>query len=134
MDARKALTIAKERGLDLIEVSPNAVPPVCKIMDYGKFKYEMNKKQKKPRTQETKQIRLNSDIDEHDVQFKVRNANKFLASGDKVKFSVLFRSREITHPELGERLLQRIADEIEGVVEKTPTMEGRLMIMIVSPK
>lgn len=139
-DVRDALALAREKGLDLIEVSPTANPPVCRIMDYGKYKYEQGKREREARKRhhvtEVKGIRLKSDTDEHDLQFKLRNAIKFLREGDRVKFTVIFRSREITHPELAKRSLDRLAQEASevAIVEKPPGMEGRTMTMILSPK
>ena len=137
---REALALAKERGLDLIEVAPTAAPPVCKIMDYGKYKYELGKRdreaRKKQHVSEVKGIRLKPDTDEHDLQFKTKNALRFLKEGDRVKFTVIFRSREITHPEFARRSLNRIAEAASemAVMEKPPGMEGRTMTMILSPK
>lgn len=137
---RQAFEMAREKGLDLIEVAPTANPPVCRIMDYGKWKYEQGKKEreahKKQHTTEVKGVRMRPGIDEHDLQFKLKNALKFLKEGDKVKFTVIFRSREITHPEFARKSLQRIAEEAQdiAVVEKAPSMEGRTMTMILSPK
>jgi len=140
IDVRDALRLAREKGLDLIEVAPTAVPPVCRIMDYGKYKYEQGKRgreaRKKQHVSEVKGIRLKPDTDEHDLQFKLRNALKFLKDGNKVKFTVIFRSREITHPEFARRSLDRIAQDAAefAVVEKPIGMEGRTMTMILSPK
>lgn len=137
---RQAQDMARERGMDLIEVAANATPPVCRIMDYGKYKYEQSRRErdahKKQRQSEMKGIRMRPGIDEHDFQFKLKNALKFLKEGDKVKFTIIFRSREITHPEFARRSLQRIAEAAEeiAVTEKTPSMEGRTMTMILSPK
>lgn len=137
---RKALDMAREKGLDLIEVAPTANPPVCRIMDYGKWKYEQGKRareaQKKQRMTEMKGVRMRPGIDEHDFQFKLKNALKFLKEGDKVKFTVIFRSREITHPEFARKSLERIAGAAEEIatIEKPPSMEGRTMTMILSPK
>lgn len=137
---KQALELAKERGLDLIEVAANANPPVCRIMDYGKWKYEQGKRereaQKKQRAMEMKGIRMRPGIDEHDWQFKAKNAIKFLKDGDKVKVTVVFRSREITHPEFARDALNKLAEAAAevGVVEKAPSMEGRTMTMILSPK
>jgi translation initiation factor IF-3 len=137
---RQALELAAEKNLDLIEVAANANPPVCRIMDYGKYKYEQGKREreahKKQKSSEVKGIRMRPGIDEHDFQFKLKNALRFLHEGDKVKFTVIFRSREITHPEFARRSLQRIAEASEEVatVEKAPSMEGRTMTMILSPK
>lgn len=138
---REALDHAKSKGLDLIEVAPTANPPVCRIMDYGKYKYEQGKRereaQKKQRMTEIKGIRMRPGIDEHDFQFKLRNALKFLKAGHKVKITVIFRSREFTHPEFARESLQRLADtakeEGAGTVEKPAAMEGRTMTMILAP-
>ncbi|MDH7569560.1 MAG: translation initiation factor IF-3 [Armatimonadota bacterium] len=137
---RAALDMALEKGMDLIEVAPNAVPPVCKIMDYGKFKYEQSKREsearKKARATELKTVRLEPQIDDHDLEFKLRSIQKFLKEGDKVKVTVMFRGRSITHPEFGRRLLDRIVQECQelGNVEHSPGFEGRSMTMILSPK
>jgi translation initiation factor IF-3 len=131
--------MARERDLDLVEVAPNAVPPVCRILDYGKFKYEQAKKDKESRKQqhhsELREVRFKVKIDTHDVDMKARRAERFLREGDKVKMSVMFRGREITHPEIGRSLLQRVAAQLAEVssIEKPPTMEGRFMNMILSP-
>ena len=138
---REALTIAKDRGLDLIEVAPMATPPVCRIMDYGKYKYEQGKRervaQKKQKMTEIKSIRMRPKTDEHDFMFKLRNAVKFLQSGHKVKFTVIFRSREFTHPEIAKVQLDKMAELVvesgAGKVDKTAAMEGRTMTMILSP-
>lgn len=140
VSVKDALNISREKGLDLIEVAPSAVPPVCKIMDYGKYKYEQGKREreahKKQRVTEMKDIKMRPGIDEHDYQFKLRHAIKFLQEGDKVKVTIVFKSREITHPEFAQRTLERLAQDASeyGVVEKPPTMEGKTMIMILSPK
>lgn len=132
--------MARERGLDLIEVAPTAAPPVCRIMDYGKWKYEQAKRereaQKKQKMTEMKGIKMRPGTAEHDFQFKLKNVHKFLKEGDKVKITIIFRSREITHPEFGRRSLDRFALEVAevGIVEKPPAMEGRTMTMILSPK
>ncbi|MHB0913615.1 MAG: translation initiation factor IF-3 [Armatimonadota bacterium] len=137
---RDALSLAREKGLDLIEVAPTANPPVCKIMDYGKHKYEQGKRDREARknqhVSELKGIKMRPNIDEHDFQFKLRHAIKFLKEGDKVKVTVFFRSREFTHPEIPRRSLQRIVEATEdiAVVEKPAGMEGRQMTMVLSPK
>jgi len=139
MTPREALTIARERGIDLIEVAPQAQPPVCKIMDYGKFKYEQAKREKdsakKHKQSELKGIQMFPNIEEHDFGVKVRNAIKFLEDGDKVKITVRFKGRQITHPEFGRQQLDKIVQMTSGVgqVEKPPAMEGRMMTMILSP-
>lgn len=137
---REALQIAADASLDLVNVAPTAKPPVCRIMDYGKFRYEMQKKEKEARKNqkvvEIKEIRLSATIDEHDFQTKLRNVAKFLGDGDKVKLSVRFRGREITHASIGQKVLERMATEVESlsIVERRPKLEGRSMIMILSPK
>ena len=138
---REALELAKSHGLDLIEVSPTANPPVCRIMDYGKYKYELGKReretQKKQRMTEIKGIRMRPGTDEHDLMFKVRNAVRFLKDGHKVKVTVIFRSREFTHPEFARESLRRMAEVVKeenvGTVEKPASMEGRTMTMILAP-
>lgn len=135
---RDALEAAQARDLDLVEVAPNADPPVCRLMDYGKFLYEQAKKEKKSRKAqktEVKEIRLRPKTGEHDVAFKVRDARRFLNGGLKVKVRVRFRGREITYPEIGREMLNRIAQELGDVseIEQSPRMEGRSMLMILSP-
>jgi len=137
---REAMQLAMEANLDLVNVAPTAKPPVCRIMDYGKFRYEQQKKEKEARKNQKvvdiKEIRLSATIDEHDFQTKLRNAMKFLKDGDKVKASVRFRGREIAHAEIGKKVLERLAVETAEVstVERTPKLEGRSMIMILTPK
>ena len=136
----KALERAAAVGLDLLEVTPNAEPPVCKILDYGKYKYEESKKQsearKKQHVVETKEIRIGPSIGTHDYELKMRQAGQFLSEGNKVKFSMKFRGREIAHKELGMQVLQRlVADLAEtGKVEQAPKMEGRNATMLIAPK
>ena len=138
----EALEIARGKSSDLVEVSPNATPPVCRFMDYGRFKYQQSKKHnqaKKKHSQSVihiKEIKLRPKTDEHDIQFKIRHIKRFLTQGDKAKISLIFRGREITHPELGKEVLDRIAEEIEdiGVVEQAPKLEGRNMTMLLAPK
>ncbi len=131
--------MAKEKGLDLIEISPTATPPVCRIMDYGKYKYDTAKKEKeqhaKQKGGDLKGIYLRPGTDDHDLEFKIKNAVKFIVDGDKVKFTVRFRSREITHPEFAKRLLDKVIETVGAIaiVEKTPSMEGRTMTMIIAP-
>lgn len=135
-----ALEKAKNAGLDLVAVSPNVVPPVCKILDYGKFKFEAQKKanlaKKKQRTQSVKEIKMRPGIDVHDYDVKMRAVVKFLGNGDKVKVTMRFRGREMAHQELGMEILKRIQEEIKEIskVEAAPKMEGRQMMMVVSPK
>ncbi len=133
-----ALEAAHSRDLDLVEVAPNADPPVCRLMDYGKFLYEQAKKEKKSRKAqktEVKEIRLRPKTGEHDVAFKVKGARRFLNDGLKVKVRVRFRGREITYPEIGREMLNRIAQELEDVssIEQSPRMEGRSLLMILGP-
>lgn len=136
----EALSAAEERGLDLVEVSPNAVPPVCRIMDFGKYKYETNKRaaeaKKKTARVEIKEVKMRPKTEEHDFQVKLKAARRFIEEGNKVKMTIMFRGREVTHPEFGRRLLERVAEEIKdiGTVESMPSMFGRFMTMILAPK
>ena len=135
----KAIAIAKEEGLDLIEISPNANPPVCKIMDMGKYKYDLQKKaniaKKKQKVVLLKEIKLRPGTDVHDYNFKIKNAKKFLTKRDKVKFTVKFKGREMQHIQLGKDLMNRIIEDTKdlGKVETHPKFEGRQMIMIIQP-
>ena len=137
---RDALQMAQERKLDLVEVSPNADPPVCRMMDYGKFLYERSKRERKARkaqkTVEVKEIRLSPKIGEHDIDFRVRDAHRWLEQGAKVKVRVRFRGREITYPEIGRVMLQDVAERLSDVatIESPPRMEGRTMLMVLAPK
>lgn len=137
---RDAMRIAQEQNLDLVEVAPQAKPPVCRIMDYGRFKYEQSKKDKEARKKQKlvtiKELKMSPKIDDHDLQVKLRNAERFLKEGDKVKMSVRFRGREIVHSELTRAQLLTVAKQLEGVglIEQHPRVEGRQMIMILSPK
>lgn len=139
MPPKEAAKIAAERGLDLVEVAPNAVPPVCRIMDYGKFKYEQSKKEREARKNQriinVKEVKLRPNIEDHDFDTKTRNAVRFLENGDKVKVTIMFRGREITHPELGKELCDRLAEQVKSIakVEKEAKVEGRNMIMILTP-
>ncbi len=134
------MTKALEAGLDLVEVAPTANPPVCRIMDFGKYKYEQAKRErvahKKSKTSELKGMRLSPKIGEHDLQVKTRAVIGFLKDGDKVRVSMWFRGREMAHPHVGEQILRRMAGQLGdvGVVERPPLMEGRNMIMILAPK
>ena len=136
----EALAMATDAGLDLVEIAPGADPPVCKILDYGKFKYEEQKKKnearKKQKIIEVKEIKLRPSIDIHDYAVKMRSMNKFIEEGDKVKVTMRFRGRELAHQELGMNVLMRVKEDLDGVakVEQTPRMEGRQMTMVVSPK
>ena len=139
MSLQKALDAAEEKGLDLVNISPKDNPPVCKIMDYGKFRFEQAKKEKEAkknqRIVEVKEIRFSPKIDVHDFEVKARNATKFLTGGDKVKVTVRFRGREMAHTEIGENLLKRFAEECAdvAVMDKPPKLEGRQMIMFLAP-
>jgi translation initiation factor IF-3 len=134
----QALDIARDKGLDLVEVSPNASPPVCKLMDYGRYKYEQAKKEsearKNQKTITLKEIRMRPRTDDHDIEVKTRQIQRFLADGDKVRVSVQFRGPDMRHPDIGRKLLDGIAEELKGIatIERTPIMEGRMMSMIVS--
>jgi translation initiation factor IF-3 len=136
----EAIQRAMEAGLDLVEIAPNADPPVCKILDFGKFKYEAQKKKnearKKQKVIEVKEIKLRPSIDDHDYDVKMRSMTKFLDEGDKVKVTMRFRGRELAHQELGMNVLIRVRDDLEEVakVEQMPRMEGRQMTMVISPK
>ncbi|MEL7566983.1 MAG: translation initiation factor IF-3 [Dehalobacterium sp.] len=137
---KQALKIAAEKGLDLVEVAPTARPPVCKIMDYGKYRFEQSKREKEAKKNQKiitiKEVKLRPNIEEHDFMTKARNAEKFLLNGDKVKVTIMFRGREITHPDLGRQLCNKMAETMEQVatVEKTPKVEGKNMTMILTPK
>jgi translation initiation factor IF-3 len=136
---QKALQLASERGLDLVEVAPTANPPVCRIMDFGKFQYERAKKEREARKQqkqvEVKEIRLRPKTDDHHRSFKVRDARRWLQEGMKVKVRIRFRGREITYPEIARDMLTEVADELKdiAVVEQAPNMEGRTMLMVLAP-
>jgi len=135
----RALVMAEEAGLDLVEISPNATPPVCKIMDYGKYKYETQKREsearKKQKIIEIKEIKFRPNTDTHDYEVKMRSVFKFLEEGDKVKITLRFRGREMAHQNLGRELLERVAEDTKevGKVENFPKMEGRQMIMLIGP-
>jgi len=134
------LTRAEESGLDLVEVAPTASPPVCRIMDYGKFKYQQSKKahdaKKKQSVVIIKEVKVSPKTEEHDILFKLRHIRRFLDEGDKVKVSMLFRGREITHTDIGEKILMRIINDTEdfSTVEQTPKLEGRNMVLVLAPK
>ena len=133
------MDMAEEAGLDLVEISPNANPPVCKIMDYGKYKYEQQKREsearKKQKVIEVKEVKFRPNTDTHDYEVKMRNVTRFLENGDKVKVTLRFRGREMAHQELGRDLLNRVAEDTKeiGKIENMPKMEGRQMIMIIGP-
>lgn len=140
MPLDRALETAKAASLDLVEISPNAEPPVCKIMDHGRFKFEMNKKQhsakKKQKTVQIKEIKFRPGTEEQDYQVKLRNLVKFLENGDKTKITLRFRGREMAHRELGAQLLKRVEEDLSelGAVEQFPKLEGRQMVMVIAPK
>ncbi|KPF83538.1 MAG: translation initiation factor IF-3 [Sphingomonadales bacterium] len=140
MYTREAIEQANEVGLDLVEVSPNADPPVCKFLDVGKFRYEAQKKanlaRKSQKTQEIKEIKMRPNIDDHDYDTKMRNVIKFIGEGDKVKITLRFRGRELSHQQLGMNLLRKVQDDVAEVakVEAFPRMEGRQMLMVLAPK
>ncbi len=139
MSPAKALQLAQDAGLDLVEISPNAAPPVCKIMDFGKFKYEQQKREsearKKQKIIEVKEVKFRPNTDTHDYDVKMRNVFKFLENGDKVKVTLRFRGREMAHQNLGRELLERVAEDVKeiGKIENMPKMEGRQMIMMIGP-
>ncbi|MEK6545102.1 MAG: translation initiation factor IF-3 [Nitrospinota bacterium] len=140
MPVYQALALARDADLDLVEVAPNARPPVCKIMDYGKYKYKLNKKEhegkKKQKVIKVKEVKMTPKTDEHDYQFKVRHVKRFLTGGDKAKIVIVFKGREIVHSELGRNMLDRVIEDTRdvGVVEQPPKREGYNMIMILMPK
>ena len=140
MNTRDAMEMAQEAGLDLVEVAPTAKPPVCRIMDYGKFKYELSKKERKARQNQhvvsVKEVKFRPRIDDHDYEFKVNNARKFLEAKDKVKITIQYRGREMAHREFGMRLIERVLADLEDVaqVETGPRNEGRFTTLVVSPK
>lgn len=136
---RDALDMARDRDLDLVEVAPTASPPVCRLMDYGKFRYEQTKKEREARKNqkqvELKEIRMKPRTDTHDLQVKANNARRFLEDGHKVKFSVRFRGREIAHPEIGREMLEQLSEDLReyAVIDQKPTLEGRAYTLILSP-
>ncbi len=140
VSVEEGIKMAYDAGLDLVEVSPNADPPVCKILDYGKFKYEKQKKQhdarKKQKTIDVKEIKMRPSIDVHDYDVKMRNVRRFLGDGDKVKITIRFRGREMAHQELGMQMLDRVREELAELtkVEQFPKLEGRMMTMVIAPK
>lgn len=140
LSVAEALEKANDAGLDLVEVSPNATPPVCKILDYGKYRYEQQKKaaeaRKKQKTVDVKEIKIRPAIEEHDYNVKMRNARKFLEGGDKVKVTMRFRGREMAHQDIGMNLLKRMVEELSDISkpELEPKSEGRMMIMVLGPE
>ena len=137
---KEALAKAEDLGLDLVEVAPNANPPVCRILDFGKFKYQQSKKahdaKKKQSVVQVKEVKLRPKTEDHDIEYKLRHMRKFLEQGNKVKVSMIFRGREITHTEIGMEMLKRVADEIKdaATVEQEPKLEGRNMSMVLVPQ
>ena len=140
MPVREAIRVAADRDLDLVEVAPTARPPVCRIMDYGRYKYEQSKREREARKKQhvvdIKEVRMTPKIEDHDFSVKTKNAERFLRDGDKVKVTVRFRGREIVHSNLARKLLMEMAENLAdvGSVERQPRVEGRHMIMILSPK
>ncbi len=140
MATQEALKIAEERGLDLVEIAPNSRPPVCKIMDFGKFKYEQSKKaresKRKQHTTHLKEIKIRPKIEEHDLQFKLRNAEKFLNERDKVKITIVFRGREMEHIDMGRKILDRIVNQFSSIaiIEKDAVQVGKMISMILGPR
>lgn len=136
----EALDMAVQRGLDLVEVAPSAKPPVCRLMDFGKFKFEQGKREKEARKKQkvisVKEIKMRPNIEDHDLQTKAKNARKFIAAGDKVKVTIMFRGRQISHPEIAEKLSYKFADVLSdvSVIEKAPKVEGKNMVMFLVPK
>jgi len=140
MPLKEALAVAAKAGLDLVEISPTASPPVCRIMDYGKFRYQQSKKIQDARKSQTtiqiKEIRLRPKTEEHDLEVKIRHIKKFLQQNDKVKITMMFRGREITYADLGKKVMEKLRDALldVGVIEMQPRLEGRSMIMVIVPK
>jgi translation initiation factor IF-3 len=139
VSVREAIMLAEERGYDLVEVAPNAVPPVCRLLDYGKFRYEQSKKEREARKNQKqadlKQLRLMPKTDDHDLEVKAKKARRFLMAGNKVKFNVRFRGREMAHPDIGRKMLEDIAEQLRDValVEQRPLMEGRVLSLLLAP-
>lgn len=139
VDTKQALQMARDRGLDLMEVSPNAQPPVCKICDYGKFKYEKKKKEHQARKNQVvvkvKEVQLRPNTDQHDLDYKIKNSHEFLLEGDKVKFTILFRGREIAHTEPGFKMVNEVIERLKevGIVESPAKLEGKKLIMVMAP-
>lgn len=137
---REALHLAIEKGFDLVEIAPGAKPPVCRLMDYGKFRYEQSKRDKEARKKQkiitVKEVKMRPRIEDHDFMVKAKNAKKFLEAGDKVKVTIMFRGRELSHADLGAALCRKLASELQNIalVEKDPRVEGRNMIMILTPR
>ena len=133
---KEALRLAEERGLDLVEVAPNSVPPVCKIMDFGKYKYQLAKKHSVGKKIEVKEVKLRPQIGEHDLELKARNIRRFLDEGNKAKVTMFFRGRELVRPDLGMKVFERLLQYLDGKfsIEQPPKMEGKNITMVVAPK
>jgi translation initiation factor IF-3 len=140
LETRQALRLAQEQGLDLVEVAPTAQPPVCRILDYGKFKYDQSKKtkeaKKKAHTTEVKGIRMRYGTEAHDLEYRVKDARRFLEEGNKVQVTLIFRGREVSHPEIGKAQLEKLTSAVSdvGVVERPPVLEGKRMTVLLAPK
>jgi translation initiation factor IF-3 len=136
LSVREALEVADRRELDLVEVSPTAVPPVCKILDFGKYKYQLHKKHSQKKTVDVKEVKIRPQIDDNDLNLKIRNINRFIEGGDKAKVIMFFRGREIIHPEFGMKVYDRILQSLTGKyqIEQQPKLEGNHIIMVVAPK
>jgi translation initiation factor IF-3 len=140
MSSQEALQTAMSLGLDLVEVAPDAKPPVCRIMDYGKYRYEQSKKAKDARKKQTviqiKEVKMRPKTDEHDLEFKTRHIEKFLKEGNKAKVTMIFRGREVMHTNLGRKLLDKLAEDLKdsAIIEQLPRLEGKNMVMILAPK
>lgn len=136
MTVRDALKVAEDRELDLVEVSPTAVPPVCKILDFGKYKYQLNKKHTQKKTADIKEVKVRPQVGEHDLELKIRNINRFIEGGDKAKIVMYFRGREIIRPELGMKVFDKITQQLTGKfqIEQKPKLEGNHITMVVAPK
>jgi translation initiation factor IF-3 len=135
MNPADALKMAREKGYDLVEVSPTAVPPVCRVMDFGKYKYQMSKKHSTKKTVDVKEVKVRPQISEHDLELKIRNLRRFLDEGDKAKVIMFFRGREIVRPELGMKVFEKIMGTLPGKfsVEQQPRMEGKSITMVIAP-
>jgi translation initiation factor IF-3 len=140
LDTREALSMAREAGMDLVEIAPTAQPPVCKILDYGKYKYEQSKKQKeakkKAHTVDVKGIRMRYGTEAHDLEYRVKDTIRFLQEGNKVQVTLIFRGREVSHPEIGRAQLEKLAQLVSeaGTVERPPVLEGKRMTLLLTPK
>jgi translation initiation factor IF-3 len=136
MTVRDAMAVAEQRDLDLVEVSPTAAPPVCKILDFGKYKYQLHKKHTQKKTIDVKEVKIRPQVGEHDLQLKIRNINRFIDEGDKAKVVMYFRGREIIRPELGMKVFEKIIQSLSGKfqIESQPRLEGNHITMVVAPK